>query len=219
MSSSPFSDKDAEKMEKLIYEFDVVVNCHTGAIQRFEKELAEFSANKRASEGKKQTAARKKQLLQEALLIHNGVPQEVGDLRQQILEMKQEAERTDITVARQKELYTLINFNTVALQRTCTHQFVLSKSGYKEYETYDQSWVYGYRKCLVCGFVEYATSVDSQAVTHDLEKWTILDKNEKRIMAYPHDKQFDSFNIWRPLNEILKMLVDSRVTEMLKPPA
>lgn len=210
-----FSELNSGRLKSLIYSAEFKVESQVKHIKIIEEQIKKLSRDKLEAEQKMGDWSFRAKLLREALLLNAGIPKEVADLRQQLLNLMQESMRGDITIDRYNWVKQEIDLLKSELMEKCTHPLVISHCGSINYGGWNQGWDYGIRKCLVCSFIERVVSVGSQSATICLEKWTILAKDEQRIIRHETEKMFNSFNIWRPIDEILEALLDLRVVKML----
>jgi hypothetical protein len=220
------SELDADKIRRNIVDNDLVVRFQVEEIQRIEGEIKELTTSKLRCEEIKRRAASRAHLLLRALLLKKGIPTETAELRQQILDAMQEVKRDDITIARQRELQSLIKSLREKLMQICKHPFVTGHVGYRGYSEDDASYN-GKRFCLVCKFAETAKWRSPSVGDSREEIYEVLTETPERFIDFtlidhsgPRfplcvDEQLEKI-VWRPFDETLEALLDPWVITILE---
>ena len=164
------------------------------------------------------------QLLREHAVLVNGVSKDVLSIRGMLIKLRAQLQRKDITIACKEELDASIKKLEKDLVATCKHEFLVGYSGHSGSQYNDRTDSYhGRRLCVVCGYFEYAKRGDGHDKWGKLrEIFPCLNDNPDRLVISCDDfKPYQShgrqtFEIWRPLEELLEIFVDNRVYKIMK---
>lgn len=156
---------------------------------------------------------------QEALIIEEGVSQEILILRETILKNKDKAKRKDITIDTKEKICQKITEQKKTLVEKCVHPFVLKLSysylGSRLSEYNDSHR--GIHLCVVCGYSEKSTSINP-SVMRGMYEDTYPTLNSGPNCFVSNDFQARYFNysdIWAPLEEILlKYFINKTILEL-----
>ena len=139
------------------------------------------------------------------------------------------AKRTDMSAELQREIQTEVGRATKVLQEMCMHQFVVGFEGC--HGSASENYYDGYsgkRMCVICGLTDSPTNQTGHA-----DKYAVLTDVPNRMFGtHPDFKTSESFtkfegrhmmtevpvnfNIWRPLEDLLKIFEDQHIGKVLK---
>lgn len=160
----------------------------------------------------------KSRAIQRALILVQGIPPKISQMRNRLLRTMERSAREDITVVESKNLKTKIETLKAELQKACPHPFLYEEPGYKGDYAHDYENRHPcVRYCVVCGFSE-DTYKSIETETSDLclqveYQFKTLAPDDKRIIE---DQPWTSqgrqrVNVWIPLGAVLKPFEDSAV--------
>jgi hypothetical protein len=156
-------------------------------------------------------------LLKDYAVLMKGVPKEVQELRTHILKLQVDLPREDITILYKKNLDADIKRLKVELIKQCKHSFLVYYDSYAGSYSDDYNDAHhGKRMCVVCSFSEYSKGTRGDDVFPSLND--SLDRLVIRNDGFADRPQptRKPLNIWRPLEDVLKIYIDKRVYEILK---
>jgi len=151
---------------------------------------------------------RKMEILRKALILADGIPEEIKKLRDEIVDKKFKVTEEDIKVSQQKKLFEEIERLTDNLQKQCPHPVILETPGYVS----DPENAYPtQRRCLICSLTEAAK--DFESTTRRKHAGTIfrtLDSKDNRLVEPGH--RFNLvLGLWQPLGAMLKPIEEEIV--------
>lgn len=140
-------------------------------------------------------------VLQQQIIICDGIPQEIADLREEIMRIRKTVLRKDILIKTKENLEKELVSLYVKIQKGCAHPFVMQiRAPYQGSSTYDYENQHpGCCVCVACGYQE--ESISSNEDTYP----TFSKENAPRIIAwYASTGWQKGADIWHPLKEILE---------------
>ena len=163
-------------------------------------------------------------LLREHAILANGVSKDTLSIRGMLIKLRAQLPRKDITIACKEDLDASIKKLEKDLVAACKHEFLVGYTGYSGsyLNDYEDSY-HGRRMCVICGFSEFAAWTSQMDMMHrKLEAFPTLNECPERLIERDDEFSRDGsygkkgFDIWRPLEELLEMYVDKRVSQILK---
>ena len=185
----------------------------------------------------KTTAEFKYELVQQAAVIKRGIPDNVAELREQLLKLRDKTESKRISIRTLETTEQRIVELAEELQEICAHPVVIYFEGYRGSRSYDyEDKRPSQRTCIICGIRDNSygedmskdytrrhqnepdykilTTIDDRAVIRFYDVRDVFGDDEKNDERRYH--VIRTSGIWQPLKDMLPRLIDSRVHEMLR---
>ncbi|OHA73978.1 MAG: hypothetical protein A3B24_00725 [Candidatus Wildermuthbacteria bacterium RIFCSPLOWO2_01_FULL_48_16] len=174
-------------------------------LQRVEADIAKVHQRKTDLLTEQKKEEKRIQAAGKALILVQGVPAKVSQIRNRILREMEHLKREDvITVVESRNLGTGIDALKTELQKRCSHPFVYREQGYEGSPSQErENRRPEYRYCIVCGLNESGKSNGQyDYVGTRFEK--LADDDNRIVEDEPWTPEGrNRVNIWLPLGAVL----------------
>lgn len=190
-----------ENLENQLAEIGAKIDIARERIKKLELASRKLKDKLYSDENELRKKILTKKRIERLLLLEKPFNEELILAREWVCKITQEAKDGNITVNRRKDLDILYKNEMEKLrQMSCDHRLIIGyRSRYSNSEDGDE-WS-GYRRCLVCG-----QSENGKTTVYREEIYKTLVEMPYRIIELMSVKEFDNFDFWQPLPEILQWL-------------
>lgn len=126
-----------EQLREMIIKSDGVVNSLKLEIHNRRLEIGELNKKQAATEAKLDKELKRLRGMDKAQILNKDIPENVAQLREELIKKMEQVKRKDITIAKAEKLRVEIEELKSALQKSCSHPFVYNKQGFEGSASYD----------------------------------------------------------------------------------
>ncbi len=177
-------------------------------IQSLQKSIADDEKRLREMNHNRILAEANLHVVRQMQFLQTCIPDELWSIRQKAHDLNIEAQRDDITVARQRELREEIHQQKKALQKRCHHPLVVYSDGYEGSSSWDYDDArHGQHACIICGLTTYDDDYKGHASTFPHNETRLANRLYNDLEPMEYVKRRD-FTLTKRVAQYLAMSLD-----------